>query len=170
MRKDIKKILSMFDNSYGGDILLSDQYGKSTYLHLTYDEVKTLCKNMKRRDRFQVLGEGWTVTLHKMTRKTAKIDTKNILTAEDVIALLIQAKRPKGNLKRKQEIAINIGIEQTLNDHKLNDQFIEVGKTVKNTPRFDWDEHYLEGLRIHGNQDDAEAHADEMKRKITGRI
>lgn len=31
----------------------------------------------------------------------------------------------------------------------------------KKKKRFDWDEAYLEGLRIHGNIDDAEAHADD---------
>ncbi|MFW5890718.1 MAG: hypothetical protein ACOCUI_00700 [bacterium] len=36
-------------------------------------------------------------------------------------------------------------------------------KKKKQKPRFDWHDHYLEGLRMHGNVDDAEAHADEMK-------
>ncbi len=36
--------------------------------------------------------------------------------------------------------------------------------------RFDWDEEYMEGLRIFGNRDEAESYADDMKRKKTGKI
>ena len=35
----------------------------------------------------------------------------------------------------------------------------------KTKPTIDWHDHYLEGLRIHGSKDDAEAHADDQLRK-----
>ncbi len=42
-------------------------------------------------------------------------------------------------------------------------------KPAEKQVRFDWYEHYLEGMRMHGNKDDAEAHADAMRKKISGR-
>lgn len=52
---------------------------------------------------------------------------------------------------------------------KKGKSIFTVNKPVKKT-KFDWDEHYQEGKRIFGNRDEAEAYADEMKRKITGKI
>lgn len=44
-----------------------------------------------------------------------------------------------------------------------------IEKETYNKERFDWHDHYLEGLRIHGNKDDAEAHADAMRREVSGK-
>lgn len=44
-------------------------------------------------------------------------------------------------------------------------------KQIENSDvKFDWNDEFLEGMRIFGNLDEAEAYADEMKRKKTGKI
>lgn len=87
--------------------------------------------------------------------------------------LLNNITKPETVSPRNYEININVNFGNEGNLNIDNDHQKHNVKPVKMTRKkvgFDWNDHYLEGLRIHGNIDDAESHADDMKRKITGRI
>jgi|GEM_PF-4337824 len=152
-----QNILAFFANAYGGDVPIFE--GRA-FLHLSYQEVKDLFRLKNRRKHYQLKKRngGWIL------EPTSNLEDS--LTFRDLKQLLLKAQKPLDSM-----------------DNILYDKEVDVGKrhpniqvedkkktSNKKSIRFDWNDHYLEGLRIHGNKDDAEAHADEMKRKIIGRL
>jgi len=152
-----QKILAFFANAYGGDVPIFE--GRA-FIHLSYQEVKDLFKLRNRRKHYQLKKRngGWILD------QTSNLEDS--LTFRDVEQLLLKAQKP-------QDCMDNILYNKTIDEGNRNPTIHVEGKKKtrkKKSLRFDWNDHYLEGLRIHGNKDDAEAHADEMKRTLLGRL
>ena len=157
-----KKILAFFDNSYGGDVPV---HGGKAFVHLSYEEVKSLLNSMRLRSFYRLEKKGLEWTFKKTKRGVKK---ENLLSMKDLLALLECAQKPKHAVDKKSldEVRSKTGLTKKTGKEPSK----KPGFKSKKEPRFDWNDHYLEGLRIHGNKDDAEAHADAMKRKILDRI
>lgn len=188
---NIQKTLDLFDNSYGGDLkYVNTKNNKTHYFHLDYNDAKELISiitswrkcyyilqqdglhkkycNMKKASEYLnfnhplIIGE-----LYDYKQRIVVVDKKvALMLLGDVI-------RPEKVYPREYNINISISSgykENTSTNKPTKKESFSFNKTKPKKPRFDWNDHYLEGLRIHGNIDDAEAHADDMKRKITGRI
>jgi hypothetical protein len=163
MNKLKKQLLDFFDNSYGGDVPVHE--GES-FVHLSYEEAKSLLKSMDKKSFYTVKKKGPELTFQKTSDK--QLDKESLLSMYDLLTLLEYAKKPKHAVAKKK--LVSSGHKTSLFAKRRKGQMKKRGYNAKKQPRFDWNDHYLEGLRIHGNKDDAEAHADEMKRKILGKI
>lgn len=166
MKKRFKEILDTFDNAYGGDVLIHES--ENQYLHFSYEEISILLKKLKKKDRFKIVRINNHFQLVKIKRHPIG-KQEGVLTVSELLGRLLEAKKPDDISSRKEVYTLNSPCEERfVSNHKK----IKRGKidTKKPNIRFDWHDHYLEGLRIHGNMDDAEAYADEMKRKLLGKI
>ncbi|MGS0973538.1 MAG: hypothetical protein ACVCEJ_09990 [Candidatus Izemoplasmataceae bacterium] len=166
MKKMIQQILDLFDNAYGGDVLIGER--DNQYLHFSYDEIKILLKKLKKYDCFKVVWSEDGLGLVKV-KKHQREKGDVVITVSELFNLLLKSKRPRDVSSREEIYYFHLPCE---GDNRKIDDKNEKRKTIKkkSSIRFDWHDHYLEGLRIHGNIDDAEAHADEMKRKLLDKI
>lgn len=153
MSKKKEEILGFFDNAFGADVPIN--HGKA-YLHLSYEEVRNLL-HPKNRRKYYMLEKRYGGWVLKQVKKT-----EGALSRKDVEKLLLQARKPKDSLGRKHKSSQFYKVEKA----KKITQTRKANHSRNGKIRFDWNDHYLEGMRIHGNKDDAEAHADDMKRKM----
>jgi hypothetical protein len=188
--KHIKKDFKLFD---GGSLKFKDQTKRKTYyFEMNYQQFSNIYKDLKykRNNSYYILSSnnnhkaisfsdaekliGNTVDINLLIKKGNT--TYGICNYEFMIELLSNMYCPEKdsnpNVNRNQTphtYSININTLNNQTKPKQNSIFNVASKPKKE--RFDWAEAYEEGLRIFGDdQDEAEAYADEMKRKITGRI
>lgn len=166
MKKMIQQILDLFDNAYGGDVLIGER--DNQYLHFSYAEIKILLKKLKKHDCFKIVRSEEGSTLVKV-QKHQREKEDVVMTVSELFDLLLKSKRPS-DVSSKEDIYY-FHLPYGENNRKIYEKNEERKMIKKNSSiRFDWHDHYLEGLRIHGNIDDAEAYADEMKRKVINKI
>ena len=183
----MKKI---FKNSNGGTLKFIDRFKRKTYyFDINYECSKQIFKRMKKKDDFFLLlssDESHIVfDSIKQAQKHLNYDDTfrigSIITLECTYAL--------ADKELTFDLFENIMIPDLLESYLTDDNetyfeargsysepiiqkekskesysiFSTSRKSVK--PRFDWNDSYLEGLRIHGNIDDAESHADDEEYK-----
>lgn len=151
---------------------------------LTFEDTDTL-----ERVHFNITKKDFKV-IHKMLRNGKKYyllmnnlhHLKLYKNLEDIASYLDQATVEIGKLYFLDTVYTVLNREMMMQTiDKINvsytrDAFEDNQELVKTKPifmknkrkpakRFDWHDHYLEGMRMHGNIGDAEAHADEMEKR-----
>lgn len=195
---NLRKLKKIFKLNDGGVIKFVDQYRKKTfYFEMSYSAALPIINKLKKRKDFIVLlssnGD------HKIcnTLEAARIYFDG--TESLKIGSILELDTVYGIANRQliltlfDQIASSLNIEQYLSKdyeiyvseptriefstfnpyqqpttQKKKSSIFTVKKPVKRE-KFDWDEAYLEGLRIHGNRDDAESHADDEEYKFKHR-
>lgn len=121
---------------------------------------KDLKSYMKHQD--VVMGSVYTVDSKKMVAFDRKVFHKMIDTFH-----ITPIKRSTINDRLDFGSGYVNEFSDNTNENKVSNSMWVRSKSSR-TERFDWDEAYLEGLRIHGNKDDAEAHADDEESAFKG--
>lgn len=190
MRK-LRVINQKFKNYDGGVLKFEDCVSKrKRYFEMNYLSFKPIYKALKRKHWFclvmgydsgfdiffslDVLAKYFHLETSSITINTLIDDRKIAIADRDYVYKLVdQMMCPE-----KEEVFTEkfIGYEHLNKDYNVYTANKKAGslKEKKESnlekPRFDWHDEFLEGMRIFGNIDEAEAYADEMKRKKTGKI
>jgi hypothetical protein len=184
----------VFKKNDGGIIKFVDQYRRKTYyFEINYESMIPILKKSNSRKDFLVLfsAEGNHKLCNSIDDVKQYVQTQSTLRVGSILDSVPIAAIADRNLIQSllKDASMQIKLESYLADN--SDTMIDSGqcdfenqpqlskqsKTKKKTSvftfrkasktvPFDWDEAYLEGIRIHGNIDDAECHADDEKTKF----
>ena len=136
-------------------------------------KAKWITKIMKKSDdHFLIFNE--TLKFHIVKNKEEgkaflnipDIETKNVYYVDGILYAVMN----KESFIRLFN-TVSIPESQSSSNYSSDQSYVKAKKSpTKNYKQkkinFDWDEAFLEGLRTHGNVDDAEAHADDEKTKF----
>jgi len=154
-------------SKYGGQLTFEDTDTlEKVHFNITKKDFKLIHKMLRNGKKYYLLMNN----LHHL---------KLYKNLEDIASYLDQATVEVGKLYFLETVYTVLNRElmmQTIDKITLtyqddpfeNTQAPKITKTrSKRTPtkRFDWHDHYLEGMRMHGNVGDAEPHADEMEKR-----
>ena len=192
---NIRKMKKQLKANDGCVIKFVDQFKRKTYyFEISFIQSLPIIDRMKHKGNFIVLFSSngdhlvfesidlaQTYTKYEDILKVGSIYTQDsVFAIGDRLLTLnlferaLELERLESYLTSDNEFSIEVGITNQLDQtdfstvakkEKKSNSLFAVKKHVKKR-RFDWNDAYLEGLRIHGNIDDAESHADDEEQKF----
>jgi len=190
---NIRKLKKLLKNNDGGTIKFKDKFRRKTYyFDLYYQNAYPILIKMKKKNDFILLLS--SNEEHKLFDTIESVqeylEYPGQLKVGSIIEMdyIFEVADRELSLELFDNIMISDQLEEHSSDEKpIIDSYLDsYSSSSKNDPlqpkkkksysifttnkpvskpRFDWNDAYLEGLRIHGNIDDAESHADDEEYK-----
>lgn len=186
----LRKTMKRLRISEGGTIKFKDCFRRKTfYFDLNYDFSKMIFKRTKKKEDFILLLS--SNENHKLFDSLEDVKYHLKISENYKVGSIFKLNFTYALADKKisLELLKDIQIPDNLESYLTDDNDVFIGNTdeykdeneypkkekasysifdrkkVVKKERFDWHDAYLEGLRIHGNIDDAESHADDEEYK-----
>lgn len=150
--------------------------GQKHRIQLTKKMFRTINKYLRRYKNKELL-----IDNQENVQILTTIDVQRILQVENIehgeLYIINNTKFVVFNQSKLYELFDSVSFEEEsseafdivqsyLSNSNNRSSVLDKKKSSQSKPRFDWDEAYMEGLRIFGDIEDAEGYADEQKKKF----